>query len=194
MPLKALWLAKSEQRMTAAIQRAPTFVSTFQIWNRASPAQLPPRKPRGQEDIAMFVRRFRLSSAGRSIALATVAAVTLTAAEPSMAFPGSAPAGKGASMATDRGLTEVSARRRTVRPRRVGSASAAAAAAAFAGIVGTGLAIAAARSSYDDYGYYGGPGYYVGPGYYGGAPYYYGGYGGYRGGVPYYRGHPLAGW
>ena len=70
-----------------------------------------------------------------------------------------------------------------------------AAAAAFAGIVGTGLAIAAAqnrRDYYDSYGYYGG-----GPVYYGGGPYYgYGDgyYGGYRSGVPYYRGHPNAGW
>ena len=65
------------------------------------------------------------------------------------------------------------------------------AAAAFAGIDGTGLAIAAAqnRPAYygDYYGYYGG-----GPVYYGGGPYYYGGYG--YGGVPYYRGHPLASW
>ena len=70
----------------------------------------------------------------------------------------------------------------------------AAAAAAFAGIVGTGLAIAAAqnrREYYDSYGYYGaapvyyggGPAYYGGPVYYGGGPYYYGReqyYGGYR--------------
>ena len=48
----------------------------------------------------------------------------------------------------------------------------AAAAAAFAGIVGTGIAIAAAqnrRDYYDGYGYYGGA-----PAYYGGGPAYYG--------------------
>jgi len=66
-----------------------------------------------------------------------------------------------------------------------------AAVAAFAGIVGTGLAIAATqnRGAYygDSYGYYD-----AGPAYYGGDPYY-GGYG-YGSGVPHYRGHPLAGW
>ena len=76
----------------------------------------------------------------------------------------------------------------------------AAAAAAFAGIVGTGIAIAAAqnrRDYYDSYGYYGGA-----PAYYGGGPAYYGSPGYYASrmaavtiarGVPHYRGHPL-GW
>jgi hypothetical protein len=136
----------------------------------------------------MVARKSLFCSIGRPTALATVAALALTAVEPSMAFAAPAPAAKGASVAVDRGLTDVSAKRKAVRHSRGNSAGAAAAAAAFAGIVGTGLAIAAARSNYDDYGYYGGPGYY------GGGPYYYGGYGGYRSGVPYYRGHPLAGW
>ena len=51
----------------------------------------------------------------------------------------------------------------------------AAAAAAFAGIVGTGLAIAATqnrRDYYYDQGYYGGPAYYGSPGYYSPGPYY----------------------
>src|SRR5438445_10319673 len=50
----------------------------------------------------------------------------------------------------------------------------AAAAAAFAGIVGTGLAIAASRDAYayDNGPYYGGPAYYSGPAYYGHGPYY----------------------
>ena len=60
-----------------------------------------------------------------------------------------------------------------------------AAAAAFAGIVGTGIAIAATqnrRDYYDSYGYYGGgPAYYAAPpAYYGGGPVYYGGGGYYR--------------
>ena len=63
----------------------------------------------------------------------------------------------------------------------------AAAAAAFAGIVGTGIAIAAAKNCRDDdsYDYYGGgPTYYGGgPAYYGGGPAYYGG------GDPYYGGY-----
>jgi hypothetical protein len=123
--------------------------------------------------------------------MATVAAVALTAVEPSLALAGSAPSGKGLSAAAATSdATDFSARRRFYR------GGGGAAAAAFAGIVGTGLAIAAAqnRGAYygDSYGYYGG-----GPVYYGGGPYYYGGdpyyYGGY-GGVPYYRGHPLASW
>jgi hypothetical protein len=81
-------------------------------------------------------------------------------------------------------MTDVSARRR-------GIGGGAAAAAAFAGIVGTGIAIAASqnRRDYYDDGYYGGPAYYAPQPYYG-QPY----YGGYRSGVPYVNGHPLAGW
>jgi hypothetical protein len=131
--------------------------------------------------------------------MATVAAVALTAFEPSPAQAGSAPAGKGVSAATATSdATDFSARRRYYR----GGGGGAAAAAAFAGIVGTGIAIAASQNYRDDYYYGGGPGYYGGgPGYYGGGPAYYGGgdpyYGGYGyggSGVPRYRGHPLAGW
>lgn len=132
----------------------------------------------------MFARKGVFSSIGRTAALATVAAVALTAFEPSLARAGSAPAGKGlsASVATS-DATDFSARRRYHRHyRHYGRGGGAAAAAAFAGIVGTGLAIAATqnrRAYYDDY--------YGGPGYYGGGPYYRGGYG-YYGGGPYYRG------
>lgn len=138
----------------------------------------------------MFARKGVFSSISRAAALATVAAVALTAVEPSIAFAGAAPTGKGATTSTGTsGATDISARRRYYR------GGGAAAAAAFAGIVGTGLAIAAAqnrRDYYDSYGYYGG-----GPVYYGGGPYYgYDGpyYGGYGSGVPYFRGHPNAGW
>ncbi len=132
---------------------------------------------------------------GRAAVMATVAAVAMTAFEPSPALAGPAPSGKGLSAATPTSdATDFSARRRFYR-----GGGGAAAAAAFAGIVGTGLAIAAAqnRSAYyygDSYGYYGGgPVYYGGgPVYYDGGPYYYGGYG--YGGVPYYWGHPLASW
>jgi hypothetical protein len=131
---------------------------------------------------------------GRAAVMATIAAVAVTAFEPSPALAGPAPSGKGLSAATPTSdATDFSARRRFYR-----GGGGAAAAAAFAGIVGTGLAIAAAQNpAYyygDSYGYYGGgPVYYGGgPVYYGGGPYYYGGYG--YGGVPYYRGHPLASW
>jgi hypothetical protein len=128
------------------------------------------------------------SPIGRTVVMATVA---LTAVEPSLALAGPAPAGKGLSAASATSdATDFSARRRVVR--RGGGSGGAAAAAAFAGIIGTGLAIAATqnrRAYYDDY--YGG-----GPVYYGGGPYYGGGsyYGGYRSGVPYFHGHPNAGW
>jgi len=130
----------------------------------------------------MFARKGVFSSIGRAATLATVAAVALTAVEPTMAFAGSAPAGKAAAVTTSHGIsgaTDVSARRRYY------GGGGAAAAAAFAGIVGTGLAIAAAQSRrdyYDSYGYYGGPAYYDGgPAYYGGPVYY--------GGGPYYGYH-----
>jgi hypothetical protein len=146
----------------------------------------------------MFTRKALVVSFGRAAALATVAALALTAFEPSTAQAGTSTpvTGVSASSGTS-GATDISARRRYYR----GGGGGAAAAAAFAGIVGTGLAIAASQ----DRGYYGGPAYYGGGpydsyGYYGGPPAYYGdggyyggGYG-YRTGVPRYRGHPLAGW
>ena len=142
----------------------------------------------------MFARKGVFSSIGRAGAAATVVAMALTAVQPSTAFAGSASSAKGVTASTGTSdATDISARRRYYR-----GGGGAAAAAAFAGIVGTGLAIAAAQNRrdyyYDSYGYYGGPrAYYGGPVYYGGGPYYGGGY--YRsGGVPRYRGHPLASW
>jgi hypothetical protein len=141
----------------------------------------------------MFARKGVFSSIGRAGAVATVVAMALTAVQPSMAFAGSASSARGVTASTGTSdATDISARRRHYR-----GGGGAAAAAAFAGIVGTGIAIAATqnrRDYYDGgYGYYdGGPAYYGGPTYYGGGPVYYGG--GYRSGVPHYRGHPLAGW
>jgi hypothetical protein len=146
----------------------------------------------------MFTRKALLSSIGRTAALATVAALVLTAFEPSMAQAGTSAPAKGVTATSGTSdATDISARRRYYR-----GGGGAAAAAAFAGIVGTGLAIAASQ---DRGYYYGGPAYYGGGpyesyGYYGGAPAYYGGDGyygggyGYRSGVPRYHGHPLAGW
>ena len=128
----------------------------------------------------MFARKGVFSSIGRAATLATIAAVALTAVEPTMAFAGSAAAGKPATVTASHGTsgaTDISARRRYYR----GGGGGAAAALAFAGIVGTGIAVIAAqnrRADYDAYGYYGGggPGYYGGgPAYYGGGPAYYGG-------------------
>jgi hypothetical protein len=115
---------------------------------------------------------------GRAAVTATVAAIALTAVEPSLALAKSSKSGPaGVSVTATSDATDFSARRRYYR--RGGGA----AAAAFAGIVGTGLAVAASqnrRAYYDDgYGYYGGQGYY------GGGPYYRGYGGGYG---PYYGG------
>jgi hypothetical protein len=135
------------------------------------------------EDIEMFARKGAFSSIGRAGAVATIVAVALTAVPPSMAFAGAAPKGVTATGTSD--ATDFSARRYY----RGGGA---AAAAAFAGIVGTGLAIAASQNRYyDSYGYYDAPPAYYGggPAYYGGGPYYYGqgrSYGGYT--------DPNAGW
>ena len=132
----------------------------------------------------MFARKGLFSSIGRAGAAATVVAMALTAVQPQVAFAGSAAAPKGVTASTGTSdATDISARRRYYR------GGGAAAAAAFAGIVGTGLAIAAAqnrRDYYDSYGYYGAPayGYYGGPAYYG-AP----AYGGYYSGGPRYGGY-----
>jgi hypothetical protein len=142
------------------------------------------------EDIEMFARKALFSSLGRAAMVATVAAVALTAVEPSLARAGSAPAGKGLPTATGSSdATDFSARRRYYR-----GGGGAAAAAAFAGIVGTGIAIAASQNRRDDYYYGGAPAYYGGDPYYGSQPYYGGGYGYRRSNVPYFNGHPAAGW
>jgi hypothetical protein len=129
----------------------------------------------------MFAQKGVFSSLGRAGAMATVVAMALTAVQPSTAFAGSATpskvSSKGATASTGTSdATDISARRRYYR-----GGGGAAAAAAFAGIVGTGIAIAAAqnrRDYYDSYGYGGAPayGYYGGPSYYGGPGYYGGGY------------------
>ncbi len=127
----------------------------------------------------MFARKGLFSSMGRTAVMATVAAMALTAVEPSLALAGSAQAGKGPSAtAATSGATDFSA------ARRYRGGGGAAAAGAFAAIVGTGLAIAATqnrRAYYDDYN--------GGPAYYGGGPVYYGGGPGYYGGGPGYGGY-----
>ncbi len=114
----------------------------------------------------MFARKAVFSSIGRATVMATVAAMALAVVEPSLARAGA---------------SDFSSRARVYHHGGGGAA----AAAAFAGIVGTGLAIAAAqnrRAYYDDYDGYGGPVYYGGgPAYYGGPGYYGPGYGSYGG-------------
>lgn len=146
----------------------------------------------------MFSGKTMFSTIGRAGAVATVVAVALTAVAPSTSFAGSAAKTDSvtASIGTS-GATDISARRRYY------NGGGAAAAAAFAGIVGTGIAIAASQNRNDYYygngygnGYgYGGGYYNAPPAYYGGGPVYYGNGYGYRySSVPHYRGHPLASW
>jgi hypothetical protein len=129
----------------------------------------------------MFARKGIFSSIGRGAAVATVVAVALTAVGPTQAVAGAATPAKGVTAtAGTSDATDISARRRHYR-----GGGGAAAAAAFAGIVGTGIAIAATqnrRHYYDDGYYYGGPAYYGNP-----TPYYYPP-GPYYGRGPYYRG------
>jgi hypothetical protein len=109
-------------------------------------------------------RNFR-SSTGRSVVLATIVTMALTAAGPSFAGS-SASVSKGLSAAgSSSGVTDLSAARRHHRHRGGGDA---AAAAAFAGILGTVGAIAASQARRDAY--YDDPGYYYAP-----PPVYYGG-------------------
>ena len=137
---------------------------------------------RSSEDMKMPVRKGVFSSIGRGAVLASVAAMALTAIEPSVAMAGGAtPAtGLSANHGTS-GNTDISAARR----RHYGHGGGAAAMAAFAGIVGTIGGIAAAQERRDYY-YSGGPAYYGGgPVYYGGGPAYYGGGPAYYGGPAY---------
>jgi hypothetical protein len=131
----------------------------------------------------MFVKSGTFSRFSRATVVATVAAVALTTVAPTLALAAPAQKTAPAAMAQDHGVTDISARARGQRHYR-GGGGGAAAAAAFAGIVGTGLAIAATqnRREYYDDGYYGRPAYYgPGPNYYGGGGPYYGGGGYYNG-------------
>ena len=115
----------------------------------------------------MLVRKRLLSSTGRSVALATIAVLVVTMAEPPLAIAGpAAPASKGVSATTaSSDATDFSARRRYYR------GGGGAAGLAFMGMaIGTIGAIAAQQQRNDYYNSYG-----YAPGYYGGGPYYYGG-------------------
>src|SRR5436189_31605 len=110
---------KSERSMSATIS-PPTVQPAFGLGNitwvprlirsaasyrEACRAQLPRRI------FTMFARKGVFSSIGRAAALATVAAVALTAVEPSLALAGSSPAAKGFSAAGASTATDFSARR-----------------------------------------------------------------------------------
>jgi hypothetical protein len=124
------------------------------------------------EGFRMFRRKGLLSSAGRSVVVATIAVLALSMVEPPMAAAKSnGPVSKGVSAAVpSSGATDFSARRRYYR-----RGNAAAAAAMMGLMIGTIGAIAAQQRREDYYYNYGyGPGYYAygPPVYYGYGPYY----------------------
>jgi hypothetical protein len=127
----------------------------------------------------MFRRKGLLSSAGRSVVVATVAALVFTLAEPPMATASSiGPVSKGISAATpSSGATDFSARRRHYRR---GNAAGLAIMGMMIGTMGAAIAAQQRRDAYYDY-YYG-----YGPGYYAYGPPVYYGYGPYYGYRPYY--------
>jgi hypothetical protein len=116
----------------------------------------------------MLIRNRLLSSAGRSVAMATIAVLVVTMSEPPPAIAGPAtPASKGVSAAkASNDATDFSARRRYYR----GGGSAAGLA-----FMGMALGTMGAIVAQQNYGYGYGPYYGGGPYYYGGGPYYYGG-------------------
>jgi hypothetical protein len=123
----------------------------------------------------MVARKRLLSSAGRSVVMATIALLAVTMGEPPMATAGPVtPASKGVSAATaSSDATDFSAARRRRHYSRGGSA----AGLAFMGLaIGTIGAIAAQQQRdeyYNNYGYYGGGPYYARPYPYYGRRYYY---------------------
>jgi hypothetical protein len=117
----------------------------------------------------MSARKSSLSSSGRGVVLASLAALVLTMMEPPLAVAG--PVSKGISATASSDATDFSAARRRRHYRRGGNA----AALAFMGLaIGTIGAIAAQqrRDDYYDNGYGYAPGYYGGGGPYYGHRYY----------------------
>lgn len=116
----------------------------------------------------MRLHRGSASSAGRGVAMATIAVLVMTMSEPPLAVAGpAAPASKGVAATTaSSDATDFSAARR----RRYYRRGDAAGLAMFGLMIGTIGAIAAQQN----YGYGYGP-YYGYGAYYGGGPYYYGG-------------------
>ena len=87
------------------------------MWARwLAPGGLRGQAATAMEDFEMFARKALFSSIGRAAVMATVAAVALTAVEPSLARAGSAAAGNGVSAtAATSDATDFSARRRHYR-------------------------------------------------------------------------------
>jgi hypothetical protein len=130
----------------------------------------------------MLTRKGLLSSAGRSVVLATIAVLVITTGEPPLAIAGTiVPASKDVSATSaSSDATDFSAARRRRHYRGGGAAG-----LAFMGMAIGAIGSIAAQQRRDDY-YNNGYGYGYAPGYYGGGPYYYGG-GPYYGRRYYYR-------
>lgn len=117
-----------------------------------------------------------ISSAFRTVSLATIAALVLTTSETSVvAAPAVQRSTEDAStpVASSR-ATDFSAARRHRHYHRRGNAAGAAFVGMAFGMIAGAIAAQQRREYYDNYGYDYGSGYYYGPGYYYGGPYYYG--------------------
>jgi hypothetical protein len=122
----------------------------------------------------MLMRQGLLSSAGRSVVMATIAVLVVTIGEPTPVIAGAAiPASKGVAATTaNSDATDFSAARRRRHTRRGGSAAGLAFMGLAIGAIGAIAAQQQREEYYENYGY--------GPGYYGGGPYYGGPYYGRR--------------
>jgi hypothetical protein len=129
----------------------------------------------------MLMRQGLLSSAGRSVVMATIAVLVVTMGELTPAISGpAAPASKGVAVTTAKSdATDFSAARRRRYTRRGGSAAGLAFMGLAIGAIGAIAAQQRREEYYENYGY--------GADYYGGGPYYYGGGPSYGG--PYYGRH-----
>ena len=115
-----------------------------------------------------------ISSAFRTVSLATIAALVLTTSKTSVVAAQAAPVSTRDIPVASRGATDFSAARRHRHYHRRGNAAGAAFAGMAFGMIAGAIAAQQRREYYENYGYYDGPGYYYGSGYYHGSPYYYG--------------------
>lgn len=118
-----------------------------------------------------------ISSAFRTVSLATIAALVLSTSQtPILAAPAAPVSTRDISTpVASSGATDFSAARRHRHYHRRGNAAGAAFAGMAFGMIAGAIAAQQRREYYENYGYYG-PGYYYGPSYYYSGPYYYGRY------------------
>jgi hypothetical protein len=120
------------------------------------------------EELEMLKGKGLICSAGRTVALATIAALVLTTSELPLAAAPASPSSKGVSVrVASSDATDFSSARRRRHYHRRGSAAGLAFMGFAIGTIAGAIAAEQRREYYDDYGYYE-------PGYYHGGPYYYG--------------------